>query len=153
MTQLSIRLNDLIARKERDFGRISEAEAAVPAIEGGWSRKEILGHLIDSASNNHQRFVRAMLQDELRWPGYDQPGCVRMQRYQEARWSDLLGFWAAYNRFLAHVLAAVPEAKRSTPCWIGNNPVMTLEDLAADYLTHLEHHLDQIHRDQIGDRT
>lgn len=144
MIQLSIRLNDLIVRSEHDFAGISETEASVPAIEGGWSRKQILGHLIDSASNNHQRFVRAQLQDELRWPGYDQTGCVRVQRYQDARWKDLLGFWAAYNRFLVHVMAAVPEEKRNTPCWIGDNPRMTLEELAADYLKHLEHHLDQI---------
>jgi hypothetical protein len=76
MLPLSTRLNDLIERSQRDFGKISETDAAAPAIAGGWSRKEILGHLIDSASNNHQRFVRAQLQDELRWPGYDQTGCV-----------------------------------------------------------------------------
>jgi hypothetical protein len=144
MTQLSSRLEDVIATTERDFAGISEADAAVPAIADGWSRKQILGHLIDSASNNHQRFVRAMLQDELRWPSYDQSGNVRVQRYQDARWHDLIGFWAAYNRFLAHVIAGIPDAKRSTPCWIGEYPMMTLEELAADYLTHLEHHLDQI---------
>ena len=153
MLQLSTRLRDLIVRNEREFAKISESDAALPAIEGGWSRKQILGHLIDSASNNHQRFVRAMLQDELRWPGYDQSGCVRVQRYQDARWSDLLGMWATYNHFLAHVLTGVPEAKCSTPCWIGNNPVMTLEQLAADYVTHLEHHLNQIHLDQIRSKT
>jgi len=144
MIQLSTRLKELIVCSERDFAGISEAGASVPAIEGGWSRKQILGHLIDSASNNHQRFVRAQLQDELRWPGYDQSGCVRVERYQDARWSDLAAFWASYNRFLAHVLAGVAEEKRKTPCWIGSNPVMTLEELAADYLTHLEHHLAQI---------
>jgi hypothetical protein len=144
MVPLSTRLTDLIVHSERQFGEISDAEASVPAIGGGWSRKEILGHLIDSAANNHQRFVRAQLQDELRWPGYDQSGCVRVQRYQDARWADLLGFWGAYNRFLAHVLAAVPEEKRNTKCWIGEYPVMTLEELAADYIRHLEHHLDQI---------
>jgi len=144
MIRLSTRLNDVIERGERDLNGISNADASVPAIEGGWSRKQILGHLIDSASNNHQRFVRAQLENELRWPGYDQSGCVRVQRFQEAQWSDLLGLWAGYNRFLAHVLAGVPEAKRTTSCWIGNNPVMTLEELAADYIRHLEHHLDQI---------
>jgi len=144
MLQFSTRLKELIVKSERDFIGISEAEASVPAIDGGWSRKQILGHLIDSASNNHQRFVRAQLQAELCWPAYDQSGCVRVQRFQDARWSDLLGFWAAYNRFLAHVLAGVPEEKRHIKCWIGNNPVMSLEELAADYLMHLEHHLDQI---------
>lgn len=144
MIELSRRLNDIVSRSERDFIGISEVQAATPAISGGWSRKQILGHLIDSASNNHQRFVRAVLQDELRWPGYDQPGCVRVQRYQDAQWDELLRFWANYNRFLAHVLAGVPEDKRGTPCWIGNNAMMTLEELAADYLVHMEHHLDQI---------
>jgi len=148
MLQLSTRLKELIVRSQRDFSGISEVDAAVPVTDGGWSRKQILGHLIDSASNNHQRFVRAQLQDELRWPGYDQPGCVRVQRYQDTRWVDLLEFWAAYNRFLAHVLASVPEEKRHTQCWIGDNPAMTLEELAADYLTHLEHHLNQIRLNQ-----
>ena len=78
MIQLSTRLNDLIVRSEHEFAGISETEASLPAVEGGWSRKQILGHLIDSASNNHQRFVRAQLQDELRWPSYDQTGCVRV---------------------------------------------------------------------------
>ena len=118
MQELSKRLTDLVARTERDFVRFSDADTVQPAISGGWSRKQILGHLIDSASNNHQRFVRALLQDELRWPNYDQAGCVRVQRYQDAEWRDLSAFWAAYNRMLAHVLAGAPEEKRKTPCFI-----------------------------------
>ncbi len=144
MTEISKRLSELVLETERDLAQWCDSRAGQPAIAGGWSRKQILGHLIDSASNNHQRFVRAMLADELRWPGYDQPGCVRVERFQEARWTDLVQLWASYNRFLAHVLAGVPEAKRKTPCFIGANPVMTLEALAADYLVHMEHHLGQI---------
>ncbi len=144
MQELSKRLTELVERTERDFARFSDADTVQPAIQGGWSRKQILGHLIDSASNNHQRFVRALLQDELRWPSYDQPGCVRVQRYQDAAWSDLSAFWAGYNRMLAHVLAGVPEGKRKTPCFIGEHPTMTLEELAADYIKHMEHHLQQI---------
>jgi hypothetical protein len=144
MMELSRRLEDIVTENKRAFANISDEAAAKPAIPGGWSRKEILGHLIDSASNNHQRFVRALLQEELRFPSYDQPGCVRVERYQELRWTELIELWAVYNRFLAHVLAGAPEAKRSTPCFIGNNPVMTLEELASDYLKHMEHHLGQI---------
>ena len=144
MQELSKRLTDLVARTERDFVRFSDADTVQPAISGGWSRKQILGHLIDSASNNHQRFVRALLQDELRWPGYDQTGCVRVQHYQEMAWSDLAGFWAAYNRMLAHILEGVPEEKQKTPCFIGGHPMMTLEQLAADYIKHMEHHLAQL---------
>ena len=144
MVELSNHLEALVAKTKRDFGNLNDDAAAQTAVAGGWSRKQILGHLIDSASNNHQRFVRALLQEELRFPGYDQPGCVRVERYQELRWTELVELWATYNRFLAHVLAGVPEAKRATPCFIGNNPVMTLEELAADYIKHMQHHLDQI---------
>jgi DinB family protein len=144
MTKISDRLNELVSESEREFARISDSAAGRKAIAGGWSRKQLLGHLIDSASNNHQRFVRALLADELRWPGYDQAGNVRVQRFQEARWSDLVQLWLSYNRLLAHVLAGVPEEKRATRCFIGENPVITLEALAEDYLVHMQHHLEQI---------
>jgi DinB superfamily len=144
MTELSNRLETLADETQQDFDNISEEEASKPAIAGGWSRKQILGHLIDSASNNHQRFVRALLQDEIHLPTYDQEGCVRVERYQEMRWDELVGLRAGYNRFLAHVLSGVPETKLSTPCFIGQNPVMTLDELAVDYLHHMEHHLEQI---------
>jgi hypothetical protein len=144
MLELSSRLENVIARTERELVAFTDSEAAQPVISGGWSRKQVLGHLIDSASNNHQRFVRALLQDELRWPGYDQSGCVRVQHFQEFSWSNLVQLWKSFNLLLAHVLASVPEVKRMTQCLIGDYPSMTLEELAADYLVHMEHHLDQI---------
>jgi hypothetical protein len=144
MIELSKRLAEVVSHAERDLIGLGDADTMQPAISGGWSRKQILWHLIDSASNNHQRFVRALLQDELHAPTYEQQGCVRVQRYQELQWSELLGLWAAYNRFLAHVLAGAPDAKRATPCFIGENPVVTLEELAADYLVHMQHHLEQL---------
>lgn len=144
MLELSSQLKNLIARTGREFTPFTDSEATQPAISGGWSRKQVLGHLIDSASNNHQRFVRALLQEELRWPAYDQAGCVSVQHYQDASWSNLVELWTSFNSLLAHVLAHVPEAKRKTLCMIGDGPAMTLEELAEDYLVHMEHHLDQI---------
>ena len=143
MTELSDRLTTLVWKTKQIFDTYSDEETSKATIAGGWSRKQIIGHLIDSASNNHQRFVRALLQDEIHLPTYDQEGNVRVQRYQELPWGQLVGLWESYNRFLAHVLAGVPKAKLSTPCFIGNNPVMTLEELAEDYVRHLQHHLDQ----------
>ena len=78
MLQISNQLETLVWKTKQDFDNLSDDETSRPAIAGGWSRKQILGHLIDSASNNHQRFVRAMLQDEVRLPTYDQEGCVRV---------------------------------------------------------------------------
>ena len=144
MIPLSKRLNEVVEAAARDLGGYNDSTAANTAISGGWSRKQILGHLIDSASNNHQRFVRALLADELVWPGYDQQGCVRAQRYQEAEWMDLVRLWTSYNRFLAHVLAGVPGDKLGTKCVIADGAPMTLEELAVDYLRHMEHHLEQI---------
>lgn len=115
-----------------------------PVVTGRWSKREVLGHLVDSASNNHQRFVRALLQAELTWPGYDQEGCVRVQRYAEYPWKSLVEFWGGYNRLLAHIVGSIPEAKRNTICQIGDNLPMTLEELAIDYVRHLEHHLQQL---------
>lgn len=133
----------MVEEARQALEKIAEPEAAAPALAGGWSRKQLLGHLIDSASNNHQRFVRALIQDELRWPNYDQEACVRVERFQEAPWADLVSLWAHYNRFLAHVIDGIPESKKSTPCHIGDNPAMTLQQLAEDYLVHMRHHLEQ----------
>jgi len=144
MKELSRKLRSVIDAAEPKLRKTNAADTTKPVLAGGWSRKQVIGHLIDSASNNHQRFVRALLQDELRWPNYEQEGCVRVERFQQARWSDLVQLWASYNRFLAHILAGVPDEKRGTLCFIADNPALTLEELAADYLVHMEHHLEQL---------
>jgi hypothetical protein len=113
-------------------------------LPGGWSRKQVLGHLIDSASNNHQRFVRAVLQTSLDFPTYDQDGNARVQVPQEVDWSLLVSLWAAYNRYLAHVIARLPATKLDAVCRIGTGKPVTLGFLASDYVTHLVHHLKQI---------
>jgi hypothetical protein len=122
----------------------TDDEVNRPCIAGGWSRKQILGHLIDSASNNHQRFVRALLAPELDAPAYDQQGNVRVERFADADWTMLVDLWTSYNRVLAHILRGVPDNKLATPCRIGGAQAITLEELAIDYVRHLEHHLSQI---------
>ena len=133
---------------------IDDAQSRLPAITderasqrrpgNKWSRKQILGHLIDSAANNHQRFIRAQEVSHLRLPGYAQEHWVASQRYAERRWSELIELWCAYNRHLAHVIADVPESVRDTPCEIGDSPVVTLSYVALDYVGHIQHHLRQI---------
>ncbi len=123
---------------------VSLEESRVPILAGGWSRKQVMGHLIDSASNNHQRFVRASLQDSLEFPGYDQNGWARVQAAQEADWPLLVALWANYNRFLAHVIAHLPPAKLEVPIRIGQSEPVTLKFLAEDYVRHVVHHLGQI---------
>ena len=124
-----------------------------------WSIKEIIGHLIDSAANNHQRFVRAEQQGNLVFPGYAQEDWVRVQAYDAAPWAELVTLWEAYNQHLARVMATVPTNVRETKHArhnlheIGFRPhaadqPATLDDLMHDYVIHLEHHLAQV-RDRV----
>ena len=144
MQELSVRLLSVIDAAESRLRRISSEESARPMLHGGWSSKQVIGHLIDSASNNHQRFVRASLQPALDFPGYDQEGNVRMQAPHEADWLLLISLWGAYNRYLAHVIARIPESKLATPCRIGSGEPVTLGFIAEDYVRHMVYHLKQI---------
>jgi hypothetical protein len=144
MEELSKQLLDVVDTAEIELRKIGQAQSTAPILPGGWSRKQVLGHLIDSASNNHQRFVRAALQTSLEFPGYDQNGNVSIQVPQEADWSLLVSLWAAYNRYLAHIIARLPASKLETVCRIGSGEPVTLGFLATDYVTHLVHHLKQV---------
>lgn len=144
MKELSEKLLAIVDVAEPRLRATSPAETSKPILTGGWSRKQVMGHLIDSASNNHQRFVRAALQPSLEFPGYDQEGNVRVQAPQEADWEILVSLWAAYNRYLAHIIARLPASKLSTLCHIGSGGPKSLDFIATDYVEHLLHHLSQI---------
>jgi hypothetical protein len=122
---------------------LSESRAEQPRAAGKWSPKQVIGHLIDSAANNHQRFVRAQEADSYAGPGYEQDHWVGVQGYQESPWDDLVALWRAYNRHLAQVIARIPEARRGTMCTIGSDNPVSLGFLASDYVRHLRHHLAQ----------
>ena len=109
-----------------------------------WSRIELLGHLLDSAANNHQRFVRALSQDVLEWPGYDQEAHVEAQRFPHADPKLLVDLVVSFNRYLAWLFTQFPPEKLAVPCRIGSYAEMTLEALAIDYVAHCEHHLKQL---------
>jgi hypothetical protein len=142
--ELSAELLRVVNFAEEKCRRVSAEESNAPILAGGWSRKQVIGHLIDSASNNHQRFVRALLQDSLEFPSYEQNGWSRVQAVEEADWLLLVALWTSYNRYLAHVIAHLPPAKLDVPIRLGQNEPMTLNALAEAYLRHLLHHLGQI---------
>lgn len=144
MKELSENLLSVIEAAEPKLREITLRESSQAILPGGWSRKQVIAHLIDSASNNHQRFVRAAQLESLNFPGYDQEGNIRVQAPQEADWLLLVSLWAAYNRYLAHIVEHLPASKLETPCRIGSGEPVTLRFIATDYVTHLVHHLSQI---------
>ena len=122
---------------------------------GKWSAKEILGHLIDSATNNHARFVTAQLKDDLLFDGYDQEAWVAKQRYQQSSWLELVTLWKYYNLHLLHLVASIPEDVLKQPrprhglntiAWkpVYEAKAATLDYLIRDYFEHMKHHLRQI---------
>ena len=124
--------------------KISESDAAHKPAPDKWSKKETLGHLVDSAANNLQRFVRMQLQDHLDLPGYDQDGWVRVQGYQQIAWKEIVDAWSMYNRHLARLMYNVnPGALKHT--WkTPDGETVDLEFVMRDYIVHMKHHLDQI---------
>jgi hypothetical protein len=144
MKQLADELHSEIAASYPRLRALSETQVSGPRAEGKWSRKEILGHLIDSAANNHQRFVRAQMVDAFEWPGYEQNEWVRAHGYRDQTWTELLGLWLALNSHVARVIELVPDSKANTRCIIGGGGAVTLEWLIQDYVRHLRHHLTQI---------
>ncbi len=119
--------------------------------------REVLGHLIDSAANNHVRFVRAAIEDDMVFPGYAQNEWVEAQRYNDRDWDDLIDLWERYNRHIANVIRSIPPAamKRERTrhnldeiAWrtVPRGEPVTLEYFVDDYIAHLEHHLTQIRK-------
>ena len=123
---------------------ISESESSTRPAPDKWSKKEILGHLIDSASNNHQRFVRAQFSSEIRLPEYEQERWVRTQSYQTESWENIVELWKSFNLHLLHVAAKIPVDKIDSLCFIGESEPVTLEFLFSGYVQHMKHHLQQI---------
>jgi hypothetical protein len=122
---------------------------------GKWCPREVIGHLIDSASNNHQRFVRAQFQEDLVFSGYEQDAWVSVQKYRDAPWEDLIALWSSFNLHIARVMDFVPKDERERPRAHHNldeiawNPVprdrpATLDYFMSDYVAHLKHHLAQV---------
>jgi hypothetical protein len=144
-TSLAALLKETIVNEAPLLRVLNEEEVrAKPNGPQSWSPKEELGHLIDSAANNHQRFVRAALEPEYAGPGYAQDAWVAINGYQNIAWERLVSLWHSYNLLLVEVVKNIPEAKLATQCTIGAYAPATLGFVIEDYVKHMQHHLDHI---------
>lgn len=134
-----------VDRASRVFRGWNDGDVSAAPGVGKWSRKEILGHLIDSAANNHQRVVRAQSSSSLVF-GYDQVAWVEANAYRRRTWSELVELWVALNRHFAAAVEVVPAAKLGTPCAAGEEEAKPLEWWIRDYVRHMRHHIEQIER-------
>jgi hypothetical protein len=116
-----------------------------------WSPKEELGHLLDSAANNHQRIVRTQLEDEPKMPGYDGNAWVELHKYQRRNWQEMIDLWRNLNRQLLAAAEAISDAAWLRTCTIADSQPLTLKFVFEDYIDHMVHHLKHIGV-QVNDR-
>ena len=120
---------------------IADADFSHKPAGDKWSKKEIMGHLIDSAANNHHRFIRARYEENPELV-YDQDQWNTFSHYHTMDKDQLLQFWELYNRHLLHLIRNIPGNELAKSCNTGHT--VTLDWLIRDYVQHLEHHLAQI---------
>jgi DinB family protein len=123
---------------------VPDALADVPWRAGGWTRKQIVGHLLDSAANNRQRFVRAATEGSYKGPRYAQDAWVAAHGYIELPWTILLSWWEVEHEILIAVVDRIPAERLATQCVVGDDAPVTLQFLIEDYVAHQRWHLKQL---------
>ena len=140
------RLRYWLTTVPKRIARLSKEELAYKPKPDKWSKKEILGHLTDSALHNWQRFATARFQEgPLVVKPYPQDELVRENEYQKQSIGQIVNLWRGLNLQIVHLLENIPntlfEKEVSIPYM---NKTTDLKWLVEDYLVHMEHHLSQI---------
>lgn len=143
-TQVAGEFRAEIGSIEHDLFELPAALADTPWRAGGWTRKQIVGHLLDSAANNRQRFVRAAIDGQYAGPGYAQDDWVALHGYSEKNWETLLRWWKAEHEILMAVVDRIPEERLDASCVVGDDAPVTLRYLITDYIRHQRWHLKQL---------
>ena len=153
--EVASRLRAAVADGVRWFAGVGEERAAQRPAGGGWTAREVVGHLIDSACNNHRRFVINQDSPRLVVDPYEQDAWVSRGRYAESPAAELVRLWSTYNLQIARVLEAIPDGVlnqargpladyRFSYIAPPAGDYATLGYLADDYVAHIQHHLRQI---------
>jgi len=147
MEKVANELRDLISAFGPKLRQLDDAEISVRPRPDKWARKEVLGHLIDSASNNQQKFVRMMAQPHLDFVGYKQDQWVDHQNYAAADWQGMIRLWESYNEHVAFLIETIDPKYYNHTISIDDAGPFTLEFIMPDYVEHMKHHLRQIFPD------
>jgi DinB family protein len=134
-------LQELIDRLPARLQALPSEKVEHKPAPDAWSAKEELGHLLDSAANNHQRIVRTQLEEHPAMPGYDGDAWVALHQYHSRDWHSLIERWAALNRQLLAAAEAAPDSAWSRTCTIGDSKPLTLQFVFDDYIHHMLEHL------------
>jgi hypothetical protein len=137
-------LRDLLQQVPARLEKLPPDKVERKPAPSTWSPKEELGHLLDSAANNHQRIVRAQFEDKLAMPGYEQNRWVEVHAYQRRDWNELIAVWQAINRQLLVAAQAVPDSAWSHTLTVAGSEPLTLQFVFDDYVEHMLHHLRHI---------
>ena len=139
-------MNDIATELEKSINNylpqlraLEDSKASVKPSSLKWSKKEILGHLIDSAQNNLRRFIVAQYEENPRIT-YQQDDWVRINHYQQSNLEDLIQLWYLINRQIVSILHHTKNGERI--CDTGE--LHSIQWLASDYIKHLRHHLHQL---------
>jgi hypothetical protein len=133
------KMEAMVAAFHRQMSEVPASITDVKPTAEAWSLKEIVGHLVDSAANNHHRFVRLQQGNLDGFPAYDNEFWVAVQRYNDYRWKDLVALWHLYNILLLHVIRAMDEACLENR-WAVEDESATLRFLVQDYFRHMADH-------------
>ena len=144
LEQTAAALEDTVRLADKKLRALTDEATNYRPTPDRWTIKQVVGHLVDSASNNHHRFIRAQSLDALVFPKYDQNAWVDKQNYDAIDWGALLNLWTSYNGLIAHVIRQIPVEQLQTSCTIGDYEAVTLQFLIEDYVDHLKHHLRKI---------
>jgi F0F1-type ATP synthase delta subunit len=146
MEQVVKELNSIVEEFAGKFSQFSETELAEKPNPSKWSKKEVIGHLIDSGQNNLRRFIVGQHETESLKIVYDQDFWVAANNYQKMAGADVISLWRLVNGQIANVLSGMSKEFYSKTCNTAKNgeQLRTLEWLAKDYVKHLKHHLNQV---------
>jgi hypothetical protein len=135
-------LREIIDGYSRKIAAIPDREFSAKPVANKWSKKEVVGHLIDSAQNNLRRFITAQYEATPPFIVYQQDFWVDSNQYQAMDRHDIVQLWRLLNERICVVLENMPDANYTKQSNTGT--LHTLEWLAADYVKHMKHHINQI---------